>query len=237
MDRAALSSSATIDLLGRLPNRPGRAPPEHQAGADIGRRSDNGASLTFGFLHGQSAYEPESGAWLGYVGLDFKPNSRNRTRLRSQDYVGLLAPILAPLRPASRPGRATPDEERRRRRFARSRGRNGPAPRRPPRLRPQAAGRRVGPGGGHRSPNSASWVSRARPQGAVDVAQNVEPLKGPAPGRIAERGVHRLAQTLSTKLPMRRIESLLVYINRGAGHGHHGPGLSPKPQRRTPFVR
>ena len=43
-----------------------------------------------------SGYEPESGAWLGYVGLDFKPNSRNRTRLRSAGLRGSSCPQSSP---------------------------------------------------------------------------------------------------------------------------------------------
>jgi hypothetical protein len=53
----------------------------------------NRGTPTFGFSHGRSDYEPESGIPLDYVGHGFKRFSANRDRLES---VGLLALFLVP---------------------------------------------------------------------------------------------------------------------------------------------
>lgn len=52
--------------------------------------------MTVGFLHGQSAYEPEPVAQLDYVELGFKRFSRNRGRLRSAGICGACCPIRCP---------------------------------------------------------------------------------------------------------------------------------------------
>src|SRR5260221_7263953 len=58
------------------------------------RRTSTSETLsTFGFLHGQSAYEPEPEVPLDYVGHGFKRFSGDWDWLGS---VGVLAPFLVP---------------------------------------------------------------------------------------------------------------------------------------------
>src|SRR5260221_14719479 len=60
-----------------------------------------GSPMTVGVPHGQSAYEPEPGGPLDYVGHGFKRVSRDRDRLGSAGGWGGSFPLFFPHGPKS----------------------------------------------------------------------------------------------------------------------------------------